>query len=449
MSLEYREMLLSEIFGLNERLTDADIAKVATWEPRTSEATAATDHFFGKGVEDKYTKLPSSEGKSTVHKSIEQYLGRQISEPEYKTGQLNVGMGKPTVKIGKALQKKKAPVELMRGFENDTTRQGKKFENLTVRTTRSAVGIAGQTSKCQSWERGSCKNFYNGVSASVLKDEVQHGTVVHYLQDEKGTELARATSQPHINDAGITMYATDAYYGIPSPAFKKYVEQTNEKLSGEHIGGNMYVKHPKVMNDNRQKVIFHHSVTTKDIDDVLATGDVETVNGLVMSKYVTPEQIVKILKSNNWSMRLSVAQSPAANENVLLVALDDSNYDVRIAAAENENATAKVIDKVLADEDPNVRGIAVFNKATTPEQFDRLFKDESEVVRGYVAKSRRVSKGQLSQLLKDESRWVRADAIRNNKTTREQIEPLKYDKESIVRNAVDERLAALKKAETK
>ena len=141
---------------LNEVLSDAEKADVDTWPKRTVKATRATDKFFGRGIEDKHEELAGTQDKSEIHQAIEKHLGAEIKPEEYKEGKMKDKYGRQ-VRIGAVLGKAKAPVELTRGFENDTTRQGKGYTGLSVRTTRSPSGIAGQTSGGQSWEEESCK----------------------------------------------------------------------------------------------------------------------------------------------------------------------------------------------------------------------------------------------------------------------------------------------------
>ena len=72
---------------INEELTDEEKAQVAKWPKRTAEASKATDHYFGTGVDDKYTQLKDTHGKSEVHHAIERHLGKEITQDEYKSGQ--------------------------------------------------------------------------------------------------------------------------------------------------------------------------------------------------------------------------------------------------------------------------------------------------------------------------------------------------------------------------
>ncbi len=100
---------------LNEVLSPEEAKSVQSW-PRNAEAHAATDHFFGKDNEDRYTPLEGTTDKSEIHKQIENHLGKQIHINDYKEGKTTDEYNRP-VKIGKLLAKTKAPDELKRNLK--------------------------------------------------------------------------------------------------------------------------------------------------------------------------------------------------------------------------------------------------------------------------------------------------------------------------------------------
>jgi polyhydroxyalkanoate synthesis regulator phasin len=234
-----------------EYLTPEEKKQVSTWDKRTPEATKATDHFFGVGNEDHYEPLVNTGDKSEVHRAIERHLGTEISPDEYKSGMLSKG-GKQ-IRIGQAV----SDPDLKNGFKTDNTRKNVKANNLSVRTTRSAEGVAGQTSHGQGWKEKSCKNFNTGINRHYLQKEVMHGTVVSYLHDHEGNEIARATFQPHRNAEGNVVYRRDSYYGLKHPEFEKHNREMEFRLSHPHVGSEDYIKHPEVYNDNGVRVAIH------------------------------------------------------------------------------------------------------------------------------------------------------------------------------------------------
>ena len=264
-------------YFINEVLDPEQEKEVAGWSKRTLKATKATDPFFGKGVEDKHEPLANTQDKSEIHQKIEKHLGKTITPEEYKTGKMNDVFGRQ-VRIGAVLGKSKVPSELARGFENDTTRQSKSQSGLTVRTTRSPSGVAGQTSGNQSWEQESCKNIDSGCNRHYLPAEVKHGTVVSYLHDPEGKELARTTFQPFHNKEGHTLYKQDSYYGVKHAGFMAHNKKTEEALTGEHKGGSiMYNINKNVYNNAADASMVHPKATEADVNKEIETNGIHDV----------------------------------------------------------------------------------------------------------------------------------------------------------------------------
>jgi hypothetical protein len=235
-----------------EYLTPEEKKQVSTWDKRTPEATKATDHFFGVGNEDHYEPLVNTGDKSEVHRAIERHTGRTISQEDYNKGLIRDENGKQK-RIGEII----SDPGLKTQFKTDNTRKNVKANNLSVRTTRSAEGVAGQTSHGQGWKEKSCKNFNTGINRHYLPKEVMHGTVVSYLHDHKGKEIARATFHPHINAEGNVVYRRDSYYGLKHPEFENHNREMEFRLSHPHVGSEDYIKHPEVYNDNGVRVAIH------------------------------------------------------------------------------------------------------------------------------------------------------------------------------------------------
>ena len=406
---------------INEELNDNEKAEVATWPQRTAKATKATDHYFGKGVEDKHTPLEGTHNKSEIHHAIERHLGKEITQDEYKSGQTKDEHGRPT-RIGKLLNKTKAPDELSRGFENDSTRQGKKFSGLSVRTTRSAAGVAGQTSRGQSWEQQSCKNFNTGINRKYLKPDVKNGAVVHYLHDENGKEIARSTAQPYTNDAGHTIYKSDSYYGIDHKGFKDHVEKANKELSGEHKGGSVvYTKNKQAYDNdgNHQEV---HPNATKDhlIDELDKTTD-KSIKRKIIHHPNTPSDILdKIQKGSNEDDKATVASSPHATTKHLDNALNDTNSDIARIAAGNHNMNSTQLHKAINHPSNEVRSQAVLNPNLKSEHIDKVLKDKERfdpVTTSLAVQHHNATQDHIKQGLAHESQHVRSGALQNKNIT--------------------------------
>ena len=365
--------------------------------PRDPKAVKATDHYFGVGNDVVSKPLEGTMDKSEIHKAIERHLERPISHQDYKNGITNDEYGRQT-KIGKLLTKTKAPSTLVNGFANDTTRQGKKFTGLTAITTRSPggdpskgdkSGIAGQTSSNQSWEQQSCKNVKTGLHKECLPQEIKHGTVVTYLQDHEGRELARATLQPHINDQGHTAYAVDSHYGIDHAGFKAHAEQLAKDLSGPHKGGSIvYKKHPDVYNDNGNTEMMHPNVTSDDITKALNDDDWFVRRAAIAHPKATPEHITKALNDKIPSIRFAASLHPKVTpeQNVKISKnidkdLNDIDPDVRATASLHPKATSEQLTKALNDPERYVRQMAIEHPNLTPEHLTKALNDPDRSVR--------------------------------------------------------------------
>ena len=406
------------VYSLNEELTPSQRKAVNTW-PRDPEALRHTDHYFGKGNDVKTQPLEGTVDKSEVHKSVERHLGHEIHPDDYKEGYTKDKYGR-RVKIGKLLQQTKAPEELKRLYDGDSTRQGKKFTGLSVKVSRHPHDVAGQTSGKQSWVKQSCKNYENGSNRDYLPGEVKHGTVVVYLHDHTGKEIARSTLQPHINDAGNVVYAVDSHYGINHAGFREHVERVARQLSGEHKGGSLaYHKHPEVYNDNGIDTILHPNATAEHIHSALNDKDKD--------------------------VRKAAARHPNANAEHLHRALDDKDVGVRAAAAIHPNATAEHLHKALNDENEHVRAAAAINQNATAEHLHRALDDENVTVRQAAASHPNATKEHLHKALDDEDADVRAAAARNPNANAEHLHKALDDEDEYVRNTARKRLAERQK----
>jgi len=339
-----RDVYLKETLNQNEK------DQVAAWAKRTPSATKATDHYFGRGVEDKHEPLLDTQDKSETHRAVERHLGHEISSDNYKQN-LTRDKGNTAVpRIDKMLDKTNAPESLKNEYKSDNTRKSKLFTGLSVRTTRSPEGIAGQTSHNQSWEQGSCKNIENGSNKHYLPDEVEHGTVVSYLHDHTGKEIARATFQPHINDKGHTAYKKDSYYGIKHDGFLAHNDQLEKDLSGEHKGGSLvYIKHPKVYDDNNIDRIVHPNAIDKVLADKNANAD--DLHDITMTTGDPKVHKLILAHKNTGANTLSVyaENTTSPEEHKLIVAHENADADVLSNVAENTR-------------DPEVHKLIVANK---------------------------------------------------------------------------------------
>jgi len=420
-------------FVLKEELNDQEKKEVSAWK-RDPKAVKATDHFFGKGNDEKTEELAGTVDKSEVHKAVEGHLGQEIHPDDYKEGVTNDKYGRK-VKIGGILAKSKADPKLINSFANDSTRQGKRAKGLSVKITRSPAGVAGQTSHNQSWEDQSCKNYNTGSNRHYLKNEVKHGTVVAYLHDHEGKEIARTTLQPHINDEGHTAYDVDSHYGIDHAGFKQHAKNLAKRLSGEHKGGSLiYTKHSKVYNDNRINNMIHPNTSKEDIDKYLNDKKSTDARRLAISHpNATKEHIDKALNDENSLVRMSAIQNKNATKEHIDKALNDEDQRVRAEAIKHPNATKEHIDKATNDKEPYVRSVAIRHPNATKEHIDKALNDKDMSVRHAAIRHPNATKEHIDKALNDKDASVRAQAIQRPNATKEHIDKALNDKNPSVR----------------
>jgi len=337
---------------LQEELNTDEKEQVKTWK-RDPEALLHTDHYFGKGNDEKAEILPDSMNKSEIHKKIERHLGKDISVDDYKKG-ITKDKYDRDVKIGSLLNKHKAPEHLINSFANDSTRQGKKFTGLIVRTTRSPEGVAGQTSHNQSWEDESCKNFNTGKMKKYLPNEVEHGTVVSYLHDHTGKEISRITMQPYIGKNGHRVYHVDSHYGIKHDGFYEHAKNTAKKLSSDKVELSTYKVHPKVYSDSGEEEIYHPNLNHNQIHHIIDTGSV--------------------------SDKITISDHDNINSTHIDKLLDDKSPLVKYNLGRNDKLESHHISKMLKDDNAKVRYYAINHKNAEPHHMESALNDENETV---------------------------------------------------------------------
>jgi hypothetical protein len=360
-----------------EYLTPDEEAEVAKWKRRTPQATAATNHFFGgDDIEDIHEPLVDLNSKSDVHRAVEQNLDTPIDKADYNRGMM-IHNGKH-IRIASAITDPKLKV----AFKNDNTRKNVNANTLSVRTTRSPVGVAGQTSHGQSWEHSSCKNFNTGGNRHYLCLEVENGTVVAYLTDKNGKEVARATFQPYTNDDGNYLYQLDAIYGDAPRAFKNYAYELETRLSQPHRGNETYTIDPGVYNDSGKWRTMHPEILAQKLSDPNTSS--EELNNIAKEK-PSPKIVRMILQHPNVSAGV-VHQILEDNrdENIAMDILRDENlvktvleYELIGKRIKDPTLQREVITKYgdkpgLVDEmsrhitDPNLMKMLLKNKDTSP-----------------------------------------------------------------------------------
>jgi len=245
---------------LTEILNKAQKAKVNRWKKGDN---SFSDHLFDHPTHTEKTislEHPESEGHS---EDIKNHLAPHgIKIKDYKSG---IGEDKHgrEIKLGKALEKTKAPDELKNKFANDPARSNKGIgsNDLRVTISRHPHHVAGMTSGGHCWENESCMNFETGSNKDYLKQDVKHGTHVAYLhhKDDKDLEhpLARIALKKFADDetGHSVLRPENRTYGPPSDAFTHTVHKfINDKMPPNDSG--IYHKNPNVYNDASKTTII-------------------------------------------------------------------------------------------------------------------------------------------------------------------------------------------------
>ena len=433
---------------IREELNLKEKQQVRTWK-RDPKALTHTDHYFGKGNDEVNTQLEGSMDKSEIHKRIERHLGQEIHIDHYKSG-LTKDKYNRDVKIGSLLNKNKAPQDLINSFTNDSTRQGKKFTGLTVKTTRSPEGVAGQTSRNQSWENESCKNFNTGSNRHYLKHEVEHGTVVSYLHDHTGKEIARATLHPHINDEGHRIYDVDSHYGIDHAGFKDHVKKVAEQLSGQHKGGSLiYTKHPDVYSDNGKEEMIHPNVDAKTLNDRYEHLNDDSYqhssekDRLLQHPKLYQKHLDKIVFDSDLTSPSSrhliknIAKNPNLTDTHISKILH-SNLDIheKNMVVKHDNISSTDINKIVySPEGSHFHGLKeaiATHKKLTPEHISKLMgnvmDNDSSYIRESAMANPNADADNIHKGLDDDDKYVRSVAILHHNVNSDHIERVLKDK---------------------
>lgn len=293
---------------LLEYLTDEQRTRYKNYK-MSDKARSDTDPFFGKGNDKVTGDLDHMTDKSEIHRKIEKHLGNEISHDDYRAGLTRDKYGR-SVRIGRAIKDDKLKSEYASDPTREGTKSGSQFTTSTVRGTE----VAGQTNPTpntqhpsgHSWPT-SCKNIETGIRRHQLGDDIEKGTVVHFVHDHNGQEIYRATLHPHHNPEGHVAYAVDSEYGIKHPSFTKSAQDTAAALSGKMRGSPIYTKAEGIYNDSGATHMIHPSISSEDLD--------------------------KVSYDKGWPIRAAVLRHPNVTPAHIDVGLHDTNRYVRKLAS--------------------------------------------------------------------------------------------------------------------
>lgn len=381
---------------ISEYLNPKEKSTVDQWKTQTPEARQATDYFFGKGREDRYEKLDSIQyrlPKSETHKAVENHLGTDISVADY-----NKGIIGNSARIASAITND----ALKKSYKNDPSRVPYD-KNQTVWVSRSPYGVAGQTSREQSWyDSNNCKNFNKGTNNTYLPHEVQHGTVVAYLLDHDGTELSRSTFQPYINNQGRYSYRSDSLYGKDTVAFKNYIKDLESRLSQPHKGSHVYTRHPLVYHNDTVNQIINPTTKISDITDSNKLKEISSVKNPEMNKAVLSHQNKDLITPD---MLEDITRTPkdTASHHDILNRFQDKLTDTALANM-SQNNTPDIHDRILTEmpDRVNPKMLRYMSSKNNAAINHRIVSEHPDKIDGHIAKNlRKVNDPEINNKLSD------------------------------------------------
>jgi hypothetical protein len=276
--------------------------------------------------------------------------------------------------------------------------------------------VAGQTSRGQSWEDESCKNFETGSKRQYLKPEVKHGTVVAYLRNHHGHELARATFHPHHDENCNVVYKHNSYYGPRVKEFEDHIKGLESRLTPPAAPkDSIYKIHPKVYDDERGTGIQAHPEATH-------------------------EHLTKMLDHKDSDVRIVAVRHPNANADHLHKGLDDGELYTRLAAAEHPNINAEHIHKVLDGTDTHLKSAVLEHPNVNADHLHKALNDENPSVREGAAGHPNLTSEHLHKALNDKGRFVRLVATHHPNANAEHLRKALDDKSPSVRRVAQNRL---------
>ena len=254
---------LDDVFGLDEKGRDRN----RLYFPLGSEL------FSSKTVQ------------NSISKEVAEYLdsiGYEIED--YKAGYCKKidSEKKNIVRIGKILSGKDGNSDLLKKFNEDTSRAlvqklTKEGGDLVAVISRHPVDIAGMTSG-RKWEKGSCMNIEKGVAKKYVIQDVKEGVLIAYLikDDDKNIQnpISRLLIQPYINvkndnDLLYVPMKQDAY-GVEDKDFRELINNWLDSWQSEKTG--IFKFNCNLYQDRSTKYIFKNSEIGYYIDE---NGDVD------------------------------------------------------------------------------------------------------------------------------------------------------------------------------
>lgn len=342
-----------------------------------------SDHLFDK-PKDKNITIPLEHPENEGHsKDIKDHLEPHgIKVKDYKSGIATDKHGRE-VRIGRALEKTKAPDELKNKFANDASRteKGNKIsDDYRVTISRHPHHVAGMTSSGHCWENDSCMDFssdraigYGGkTNKDFLKADLKNGTHVAYLHHKDDTELERPLARIALKkftdgETGHSVLRPEnKTYGGYSDAFHHTIHKfINDKMPIHDEG--VYKKHPEVYDDDQRNKVFGKEYGKKAVDDFkngkINSNDLHKIDVpsehleslisrhgdvAVKHKSATQEQLGRWIHEHP-DLHHKIAENPNLKDPKHFESLYHPTDSLHRAVIQHKNTPVGLIDKFIRD----------------------------------------------------------------------------------------------------
>lgn len=478
---------------INEALDPEQKKIVDSW-PKTGNGEKISGHVIPKGQDRISIPLEDSTDKkdnsNIPHPAVNKHLkdnGFEVTD--YKGGYAKDKHGRQ-VSIGKALNKTKAPSEVMNAFTSDPKRSGstQKAKGLKVIISRHPHDVAGMSTG-QGWS--SCMDMSGGCNAHYLGRDVKAGThvayLVHHDDDKAEKPIARIALKPFKSEDGThtVLRPESRSYGTSDSSFAKTVKGWTEKNfpvdqtkvykkdpSVYHDSGDRYLAHPNMLALAKEAKLrakafskTETNVTPEQISTGLKDTSPQVAVAAIKHPNATNEHIKEAMSHPDEKVRAAAVSHKKATAEDITKGLQDHDLEVRRGAIGNKNATKQHVKTALQDKDPEViskallthpkhieakdlprftdpgmgygiASMALDHPLTTAEHVDKALKNKDEFIRAKAADHPKLSRSGLTKVLKDPDPTVRSHGVMRHDTTEADRDHAMNDKKTIVRSAV-------------
>lgn len=400
---------------LGEALTRKEETEVDSW---SRGDYSFSDHAFNGDKSQMRTVIPV-ESERTPHPDVVDHLSQHgYTVHDYDKGLARDANGR-VMKIGKVLEKTKAPYKISSAYENDPNRSelgrtASQFpsSDLQVVISRHPHDIAGMSTD-RGWD--SCMNMRGGCNSHYLSRDVHEGTHVAFLtrrgDDTADQPLARIAIKPFYGDQtgrkilhpeGSIYSTDDGFDSRFTGAVSKWTEQNFPKGDkevfrkskdvydddGETEVGTLeaMLNHPHDSVRAKAYKKYGHKITTEHIERTLSrsfSGD-ERDEALKHPK-TSSEVLDREWDRSDDYVKQHILRNPNAPPRVFVEGMKMRGGAARGIIADNPSAPKEVLHELLHSENDYESSIAAYNPSTTRESRLSAFSDEKVPIRTKVA----------------------------------------------------------------